>query len=99
MPGGHLTAGFMQNPEAEGDDEPCLLGNRNEFARVEQTPPRVVPTDQRLEARDALINQRYFRLIVQYELASLDRLFQICFDFHARNGTFAHALVKYFETP
>jgi hypothetical protein len=51
-PGGGLATGLPQDPAAEGDDEPALLGHVDEVAGRHQPDTRPPPADQCLGAQD-----------------------------------------------
>ena len=45
-------------PNARSDDQARLFGNRNEFARMDQTPSRMIPSHESLESAKFLRSQR-----------------------------------------
>ena len=52
-PGHQLGTGSFQHPMAQGQDQPRLLGQGNEFARGHEAAPGMLPAHQRLGARYA----------------------------------------------
>ena len=75
-PGGGLAAGLAQHPFADRHDEPAFLGERDEGAGRDQATLRMLPARQRLEAGDLAVDAR-LRLVVQHQLAALDRRSQV----------------------
>lgn len=75
-PGCRLAARFPQDPFADLDDQPVLLGKRNELIRRHEAPRRVVPAQQGLEADHLAIHPR-LRLEIDQELVLLQCLSQI----------------------
>src|SRR5215211_2947462 len=75
-PGCRLAAGFTQNPFADRDDEPALFRQRNEGVWRNVAAARMMPAQERLEADDLAADQG-LRLVVQRELAVLDRRSQV----------------------
>ena len=76
-PAPHLRAGLAQHPIADLDDQPALLGQRDEFVRRDEAALRMRPAQQRLDGLDPQILEREARLIVQREFAALQRLAQV----------------------
>ena len=60
-----------------GDDQAGLLGERHELVGADQAVARVVPAHERLDADDAAADDVGLRLVVQLELAALDRRAQL----------------------
>src|SRR5262249_2938135 len=54
-------------PFAQGNDQPILLRNRDEFRREQQAESGMLPSDQRLRARDRTASCMDDRLIVQQQ--------------------------------
>ena len=78
-PAGGGRAGGAQHPLPERDDQPGLLGERNELAGRDHAALRMPPADQRLEARDLLAAGLGLRLVVDLELLLGERLAQVVF--------------------
>ena len=72
MPRAHLPAGLAQHEPADRDDQPGLLGQRDEVQRRDQPAVGVLPADQRLDAGQPAGRQFDDRLVVDDELAVLD---------------------------
>ena len=80
---GHCAAwrqASRQRPFAERQDEAAVLGDRDEHGRRNHALDRMVPPRERLEAGHDIAAQIDDRLVVQLELAALDRLAQIHLD-------------------
>ncbi|MDP9397604.1 MAG: hypothetical protein M3P96_07150 [Actinomycetota bacterium] len=67
-PGAGLPARFGQDPAPHGHDEPGLLGQADEVVGADESPLRVLPAQQRLDAGDLPRTQLEDRLVVQDEL-------------------------------
>ena len=89
LPRLRLRAGFAQHPFADRHDEAGLLGERDELGRRHQPMVRLLPAQQRLGADDAAAGEVDLRLVVQRELAALERAAQVGLGRQAA----AHALV------
>ncbi|MNU91309.1 hypothetical protein D3C71_811920 [compost metagenome] len=72
-----LSAGLVQHPVAHRQDQPAALGNRDEHIRRQQTQLRVLPTQQRFGADDALLGAIELGLVMQHQLTALHRLAQV----------------------
>ena len=77
LPGLGARAGLAQHPLAERNDEPGILGDRDELGRRHQAGIGLRPANQRLGADDARRGKVHLRLIVQRELAALEGAPQI----------------------
>ena len=80
-----LPAPLQQHEAADGHDQPGLLGHREELLRQQQAAPRVVPAQQGLEARHLAAREVDERLVVDPELAALDRPAQVGLELQARH--------------
>jgi hypothetical protein len=80
LPGTGLPARFAQDPAPDRQNRAARLGDRNEFARLQQSALRVTPADQRFHAGDRAALQVDLRLIMQRELLSLNRVSEVVFD-------------------
>ena len=67
-PSQQLSARGFQHPLAQGLDQPRFLGQGNELGGSDQAAARMLPTHQRLGARDAAVTI-HLRLGVKNELA------------------------------
>ena len=65
--------GLAQHPAADLDDQPGLLGQRDELDRRQQPAVGVLPADQRLEPADLPGLQPDRRLVVEDELGAVQR--------------------------
>ena len=79
-PGAAVEAGAPQHIFAELDDQPGVLGDRNELRRRDRADRRMVPARQRLDADDIVAAGVDDRLIGRGQLAALDRVQQIAFE-------------------
>jgi hypothetical protein len=64
-------------PEAEVDDRAGVLGQADELRRTEPAPRGMLPAHERLDAGDAATVELDDRLVVDLELAGLDRRRQV----------------------
>ena len=64
-----LGAGLPQHPFAQRDDQPDILGNRNEVRRRDHALLRVAPAQQRFKAADPVGGEIDQRLVVHFEFA------------------------------
>src|SRR5207244_13611065 len=76
-PFGRLEAGGPEHPLADREDQAGLLGERNEQSGRDNAAGRMVPADQRLEARKLLRRGADHGLILELQLAAGDRLAQV----------------------
>ena len=67
----------MHDPLGEPVDEVGLLGERDEAVRREEAQGRVLPADERLHGVDAAVGEPGLRLVVQHQLARVDRVAQL----------------------
>ena len=77
LPLSRLPAGFAQHPLADRHDQPRLLGDRDEVLRPDQTEAGAVPAQQRFDAGHASRGDVDLRLVVELQLAALERVAQI----------------------
>src|SRR5690606_34741978 len=68
-----FLAGLTKDPVADGDDQARILRYRYELCRADDAMLRAVPAKQRLEADDPLAIRVDDRLIVQPQLALVER--------------------------
>src|SRR5205085_10896194 len=64
-------------PFADFADDPGFFGERHEFRRRDRAPGGVLPAHQRFEPRHLLAGRSNDRLVVDSELAALDRLAKV----------------------
>ena len=79
-PARRLRARLADHPRADRDDQPGVLGDRDELDRRDQPARRMVPADQRLERADAVVLEVEQGLVVELELAALEREPQVGFE-------------------
>ncbi|MCY1409390.1 hypothetical protein D9M71_247390 [compost metagenome] len=97
VPASHVAAGFVQYPEAEGQDQAGVLGHLDEVAGVDQFAGRLLPAHQRLHADYLLAGQPDYGLVVQDELAVAQGLAQLGLQRQPADGQVMHAVVEEFE--
>ena len=90
LPPLRLLAGFAKDPLADRHDQPRLLGDRDEIARLDRLAARTVPAQQRLRADDLLRRHLDHGLIVQGELAALDRVAEAVLERHPLHRAGVH---------
>src|SRR5581483_7806690 len=93
VPDGGLAARLRQHPLAEGLDEPGLLGDGDELHRVDESPRRVGPPHQCLDADDLAVAQRALGLVVDHELALVQGAVQVALGLQPVDHTFVHVFV------
>src|SRR6188472_906445 len=71
-----------EHPSADRDDETHLLGEGNEVERRDQSAIRMLPAQERLGARDRLVRELHVRLVVDVELAALERVAEVRLELH-----------------
>src|SRR5687768_1493406 len=98
MPELELPAGFAQDPAAERHDDAGVLGELDEIGRLRETAFGARPPYEGFEGGKALAaGERHDRLIVQLEVAVLDRPSQIVLERQSRQGLLANAEVEDFD--
>ena len=73
-----------------GTISPVSSATREELVRQQQAAPRVVPAQQGLEARHLVGREIEERLVVDPELAALDRPPQVGLELQARHHEAVH---------
>ena len=89
-----VTAGLLEHPGADRDDQPGLLGRGDEVGGVDQSALGMVPAHERLGAADGAAGQLDLGQEAQHELAALDRPAQRELGLVAARGARAHAVVE-----
>ena len=74
VPAPDLGAGGAQDPGADRHDQAGLLGQRDELGRRHQPEIGVEPAQQRLDAEHRPVGEADLGLVVDHELAVLERL-------------------------
>src|SRR5487761_2709694 len=72
-----LSAGFIEHPFAQRDDEPAALGQRNEFVRRDHALFRMLPSDQCFRADDPSVRGIDLGLEMQHAFAIAYRAAQL----------------------
>ena len=72
-----LPAALAQHPAPDVDDQPALLGERDELDRRDQPALGMAPAQQRLDAGDGLVLEPDERLVMKLELLALERPLQV----------------------
>ena len=72
LPDYRLTAGFLEHPLADGDDQPGFLGDGDEGIGHHQAMLGMLPTNQGFDADDLSREQRKQGLVVQDKLFPAD---------------------------
>ena len=89
-----LQAGFAQDEVADLDDQPHLLGHRNELRRRDHAAHRMRPAQQGLAGRDALGVHVQQGLVVDLEGVGGQRIAQVQLQVAARLRHHVHALLE-----
>ena len=82
LPLGQVPAGLAHDPQPERHDQPGLLGDAQEPVRHDQPALRVLPAHQRLGANHLPRRQVHPGLVVEAQLALLERALQLLLDPH-----------------
>ncbi len=77
LPGCVLAQRCTQHPATQRPNKPGLLGNRDEHIWRNQPALRVTPADQRFDGGQRARPDVHLRLVVQDELAAVDRVAQV----------------------
>ena len=94
LPLSDLAAGFTDGPHPQRNDQPGLLGQRNEFHRRHETAPRMLPPHQGLHARQPIVSKVDRGLVVERELVFVDRRSQLRFHLDAANRLRVHLRIE-----
>ena len=90
MPGRDLCTRRAQDPLADLDDEPGLLGDGDELVGRQDAELRMPPAQQRFRAGDPAGGDLDLGLVEQHELALVDGLAHLPFQRHALGGVRVH---------
>src|SRR5207237_535890 len=82
------------HPRTDRDNQPGILGDGNEIGWRNEAAGRVTPADQRLERADAVLLEVKQRLVVELELAALDRQPKVGLKLAADLRAFVEALLE-----
>src|SRR5580704_2231864 len=77
LPGGKFVRGALQRENPEIDNRAGLLGERNEFGGAEPSQTRMLPSEQRFEARDRAVLEPDDRLEQNLDFAAVERAAQV----------------------
>src|SRR5271155_498909 len=90
-----LTAGLLQDPLPDLDDQPGLLEQGNEVVRLDYVSARVSPADQGLHSGGAHVAQIESGLIDQEELIVEKGIAQVHLEFHTALDRVLHPGLEY----
>src|SRR5262244_1489216 len=96
-PDAELAGGAVEHEHAEVDDQPDLLGDRDELGRRHAPHLGVVPARQRLEARDGAVLEPDDRLVEDGDLLALERPAQLGLDGEAVGLARAHRRLEHLD--
>ncbi len=91
VPGRGLAAGGAQDPFAERQDHPALLGEGDEGARRDEPAGRVDPAHQGLEPDELPAAGRHLRLVVEGQFVLRDGPAEVVLKVAALGGGLVHA--------
>src|SRR5207245_10468016 len=83
-----LTARGSQHPLAEGDDETALFRDGDKFFRHDEAEHGMLPTNERFESKQPARPKPDERLVVEAELAALQRSAHVSLERQAARGRF-----------
>jgi hypothetical protein len=89
-----LATGGAEDPVADRDDEPRVLGHRDELVGRDDAPHRVLPSHEGFDSDDAARGERHDRLVVKAQLLALEGAAQVGLEVEAVHRTDAHRLVE-----
>ena len=89
-----LAAGLREHEAAERDEQPRLVGDRDELARLDRMAVAVGPAAERLEARDLARRGLDHGLEEDPQLIALERMPQAGLEFEPRHHPLVHGLVE-----
>src|SRR5262249_14228484 len=79
LPLSELPSGMVEHEEAEVDDEPNFLGDRDKLGRRQASEFRMIPARERLESGNAAIPEPPDRLVQHLDFLALDGAAQLGF--------------------
>ena len=91
LPDPKLVAGRAQDPLPDGQDEPTLLGHRDELIGHQQAALGMLPAQQGLGADHLARARVHHGLVVQHQLLAFDGAAQASLQGHALEGPVVHA--------
>ena len=90
-----LTHGLVDDPRADLDDAPRVLGDGDEVSWADTAECRVVPTQECLEPDGRAVGQRDHRLVDEPELGAVERVAQRVLPREATGGPLPQRLVEH----
>ena len=97
LPGREFARGALHREDAEIDDDAGFFGDRDEFAGLEAPEARMIPAQQRFEARDGAVLQPHDRLEEDFHLVAVERAAQIGFERQTVGAQRAHRRPEHFD--
>ncbi len=94
LPVAQPAAGLPDDPGADVDDQPALLGNVKEGVRREQAALGMLPAEQRLGADQSPRREVDLRLVEEPQLAALEPALKLLLDRHGLDGALPHGRVE-----
>ena len=90
-----LAAGLAEHPLADLDDQPALLGDRDEAGGGDRAELRVLPAQQRLDAEHPRgVGEHDLGLVGERELPGGERVAQLGLELEPLDGARAHRAVE-----
>ena len=96
-PGNGLPGRFLEYEVAERDDEPRILGQRDEICGRDESPHRIPPANQRLGAERRAGRHVHNRLVEDVELVVIQSASDSGFGVKFRGGVLAEFGVKHLD--
>ena len=90
-----LAQGLFEHPFPDPDDEPALLGQRDELDGRDDPQGGVGPPDERLDPFDGPVGDADDGLVHEVQLAQLDRPAQVVLELDALGHLGPHRLVEH----
>ena len=94
-PDRELAAGLVEHEAPERQDQPGLVGDRHELARLDHLAGAVGPAAERLEARDGAGRSLDHRLVEHPQLAAVERVAQAGLELEPLHHPRVHRLVEH----
>ena len=94
LPVAQLVACLLQHPGPDGDDQPALLGHRDETTGGDQALGRMLPSDERLHSHRGELPELHHRLVVEHQLAALEGPVQRVLGGHPIDDLDPHGLAE-----
>jgi hypothetical protein len=94
LPGDRLPAGLLEHPAADRHDRAAVLGERNEGVGADPAALRMLPAQQRLDAEHAAAADVELRLVLDLELATVERVQQVLLERLALTHLAVHRILE-----